>query len=158
MRVIVFSDTHGNYYAMEKIMMRNQIADMFVFLGDGESEFNRIRSKYPQKDMKMVSGNCDYGSVAQRTIIFDAGNIRILATHGHYYGVKSGIYTLQKQAEEHDCKVVLFGHTHQRFELYEDGIYYLNPGSAACPRDFNEPSFGYVDITSSGIVTNIVDI
>lgn len=32
MRIIVFSDTHGNYSAMHKIFKRNGDADLFIFL------------------------------------------------------------------------------------------------------------------------------
>ena len=40
MRIIVFSDTHGNYSAMHKIFKRNGDADLFIFLGDGERDLD----------------------------------------------------------------------------------------------------------------------
>ena len=37
MRVIVFSDSHGNYDVLEKIMERHKDdGDVFIHLGDGE--------------------------------------------------------------------------------------------------------------------------
>ncbi len=36
MRIIVMSDTHGNFSAIEKIIEKNISADMFIHLGDGE--------------------------------------------------------------------------------------------------------------------------
>ena len=158
MRIIVFSDTHRDFSAMEEIVENNLSADMFIFLGDGEREFENLKELYPRLTFKNVSGNCDYASMAPSVLIVGAENVRILATHGHTCGVKGGIGNLKKLAEENNAKVVLFGHTHCRFENYEDGIYFLNPGSASCPRDGNKPSYGYVDITPAGIVTNIVSL
>ena len=158
MRIVVFSDTHGRYSAMEEIVERNLNADMFVFLGDGEREFDNITALYPKLDFRHVSGNCDYASFAPDMIIIGAENVRILATHGHRFGVKISNEYLKKLAVENNCKVVLFGHTHERYENYENGIYFLNPGSASCPRDGKKPSYGYIDITPAGIVTNIVTL
>lgn len=158
MRIVVFSDTHNNYSVMEDIVERNKEANMFVFLGDGEREFENLEILYPNIKFRHVSGNCDYCSITPKIIIFEAYNMKILATHGDSYGVKWSLETLKKLALAEDCKVVLFGHTHVRYEKYEDGIYFLNPGSASIPRDGNKPSYGFVDITSQGIITNIVNI
>lgn len=158
MRIIVFSDTHGNFSAMEKIVERNRGAQKFVFLGDGEREFYNIEALYPNLDFLHVSGNCDLASIEPDVTVFGAENIRVIATHGHRYFVKNSTEYLKKLAIEEGCKVVLFGHSHARYQKYEDGIYYLNPGSASCPRDGNKPSYGFIDITDKGIITNIVDL
>ena len=42
MRIVVFSDTHGNFSAMHKIFKRNGNADLFIFLGDGEIELAQL--------------------------------------------------------------------------------------------------------------------
>lgn len=54
MRIIVFSDTHGNYSAMHKIFKRNGDADLFIFLGDGERDLDSLRVQYLDKDSKRI--------------------------------------------------------------------------------------------------------
>ena len=57
MRIIVFSDTHGNYSAMHKIFKRNGDADLFIFLGDGERDLDSLRVQYLDKKIVNVAGN-----------------------------------------------------------------------------------------------------
>ena len=158
MRIIVYSDTHGKFSAHAEILKRNEDADAFIFLGDGEREFEKIKSLYPNKTMVNVAGNCDSGSMSLCSDIFMAGDTKILFTHGHIFGVKYSLNRLVYKAEEIGAKIALFGHTHQRFYAYENGIHILNPGSAAGPRDFKGPSYAFIDILDSGIICNHVDL
>lgn len=153
------SDSHGNVCALRKIFEKTaESGDIFIHLGDGEKELENMRLAYPSLDIRHVAGNCDYRSMSPVISIVRAGEVNILCTHGHRYAVKYGTSTLRSIARDNDCKVVLFGHTHCRLQEYEDGIYILNPGSCSCPRDFNTPSYGWVDITESGIITNITTV
>ena len=160
MRIIAMSDSHGSEVALWKIFKRTVgTADIYIHLGDGEREIEHVKTYYPHLDIRSVAGNCDYASLAPNFDVVFAGNVKIFITHGHLYDVKyGGTETLRSIARDYGCKVALFGHTHCRFQSYEDGIYLMNPGSCACPRDTSVPSYGFVDITESGIVTNIVDL
>ena len=42
--------------------------------------------------------------------------------------------------------------------IREDGIWLFNPGSASCPRNSTVPTYGAVDLTESGILTNIIPV
>ena len=75
-------------------------------------------------------------------------------THGHIHRVKYGLYELVCAARERKADLVLFGHTHKPLQEYEDGLYLLNPGSLHGA----EGTYGIVDLTPAGIVTNIVKI
>ena len=159
MRIIAMSDSHGSRLALEKVFeMTVESGNIFVHLGDGERELELMKSRYPNLDIRHVAGNCDYASLSPDFDVIFAGDVKILITHGHIYGVKHGTETIRSLARDFGCKAALFGHTHCRYQSYEDGIYLLNPGSCACPRDFTKPSYGYIDITEQGIFTNIVDI
>lgn len=159
MRIIAMSDSHGSRYALEKVFEASlKDGNIFVHLGDGERELELMKSKYPDSDIRHVAGNCDYGSLSPNFDIVYAGDVKILITHGHMYGVKRGTEQLRSMAVRYGCKVALFGHTHCRYQGYEDGIYIMNPGSCSCPRDFSKPSYGYIDITPQGIFTSIVDL
>lgn len=158
MKIVVMSDSHGNYSAVEKIMKKAPDGDLYIHLGDGEREFSRLVESYPDKKFRYVRGNCDYSYEHEKTAVFTMNGIKTIATHGHEFSVKYSVDRLRYLALENDAKIVLFGHTHCRFECYEDGIYFLNPGSCALPRDMKPASFGVIDISPAGIVTNIVEV
>jgi putative phosphoesterase len=150
------SDSHGNGAVLRKIIDKNRNADIFVHLGDGEREFTETAKLYENIDFRFVKGNNDYASAAPIFQIIDTPKARVFLTHGNRYGVYSGLETLYLTAKENDCNVALFGHTHVPLEDYEDGVYFLNPGSCSLPRGGKGPSYGFVDITKAGIVTGVV--
>lgn len=158
MRLVVFSDTHGNFRAARDIVERNQDVDKFIFLGDGEREIDKLRIVYPEKLILNVAGNCDYNSFTPNSDLYNAGKVKVFFTHGHRLGVKYGVDNLFAKAKEVGAEVALFGHTHERFYEYRDGIHLLNPGSASCPRDGRSPSYAFVDITPSGIMCSHVEL
>jgi len=158
LRIIVVSDTHGNYNALKKIFEKNLSADMFIHLGDGEREFMELSRLYPQKAVRNVAGNCDFAPLSPEVAVIGAGEHKIIASHGHRYGVKYGIDHIKMIALKNGADIVLFGHSHVRFNYYEDGIYFFNPGSASSPRDGKRPSYGFIDITAHGVVANHVDL
>jgi hypothetical protein len=160
MRIVVFSDTHGNFAAMKKILMRNGKADLFIFLGDGERDLDKLRIHYIDKKIINVSGNCDYDSMTpeNKTVQLDNG-MKIFFAHGHRWGVKTSVDLIYQQAESVGAKIALFGHTHCRYAENRNGILILNPGSAGCPRDGLPACYAWIDITESGgLVYNHVEL
>lgn len=157
MRIIVFSDSHNNYFVLSDIMRSQQNADAFIHLGDGENEFMKLRDDYPYKITRQVAGNCDWAQFSNISDTLTLEGKKIFFTHGHRYGVKLGLENLKKAARDAGSDVALFGHTHEAVMFYEDGIYYMNPGSVTHPRG-NRRSYGVIDITDAGIVTFIVEI
>lgn len=158
MRIIVISDTHRNFDAIYKIFERNKEVDLFIFLGDGERELEDVKMLYPDKIVLSVSGNCDFASDSPYVSMTMQRGKKIIFLHGHTYGVKGGPGGVIGLARENKADIVLFGHTHQRYYSYEDGLYVLNPGSAGQPRDGKRPSYAFIDITDAGIVCNHVDV
>lgn len=158
MKIIVMSDSHNNYFALEKIV-QNFYADLYIHLGDGERELNRIYTQFPDKKFIHIAGNCDFASLSEKELLFTPDDKNcIFAVHGHQYVVKSSIEPLKKIAREKGANILLYGHTHSRFNEYDNGLYTMNPGSVSCPRDGKRPSFGIIDIAKNGIVINIVDL
>lgn len=160
MRIIVMSDSHKNQAAVDSIVSRNLDADMFIHLGDGETDVNYVITKYPEIASKFhhVSGNCDYNSLSPEVLTLSVMGHRIFASHGHIYGVKYSLDDFIKTAESNNCDIALYGHTHVSMNSYRDGMYIMNPGSASLPNDGRKPSFGCINITDAGIVTNIADV
>lgn len=57
MRVIVISDTHGNFHILQKILDRHQSeASLVIFLGDGLREFEAVQALYPKLEYHCVTG------------------------------------------------------------------------------------------------------
>lgn len=158
MKIIVMSDSHRNYFSLEKIFSGYN-ADYYIHLGDGEKELDLIAAKYPDKQIFHVKGNCDLASFSENEILLmPSENCKIFAVHGHLYDVKYSLEPLKKKARSMGANIALYGHTHERFCSYEDGLYIMNPGSVSCPRDGKGPSFGIIDVSPSGIMTNIIDL
>lgn len=142
MKIIVFSDSHGSFYNMKKVIDKTlPMTDMYIHCGDGVDEFNDLREKYPERGFIGVRGNTDWYSYTE---VFDAiitvDKYRVLITHGHKYG---DLFSIAKARE---CNIVLSGHTHVRSERYIDGIHLFNPGSIERPRDGKPPSYGVMEV------------
>lgn len=155
MRIIVVSDTHGNYDVLDRILTHRRSADACIHLGDGEREANLALSVHPEWLGKFfyVKGNCDYGSPCKDFLTLDiVPGHRIFATHGHRYGANFGTEGLLQAANEHHCDIILYGHTHVQECSYQNEIYIINPGSASRPRDGKGPAYAFIDFTKAGVV------
>lgn len=155
MRIVVFSDSHNNYFVLKKIVTRQPEAELFLHLGDGEREFALLRDTFPEKFMLGVRGNCDWASAGKVSDLVTVHGRRIFFTHGHAFGVKSGLEALANEAKNLRADIVLYGHTHIAECDYRDGIYFMNPGSVATSQQ-GAPSYGIADITDAGVFTNVV--
>lgn len=149
MKIIVVSDTHKNFAALDDAVNKNLDADLFIHLGDGENEARDVHNLHPDKAMIYVQGNCDFGMHKPYHIV-NACGFRIFCCHGHMQDVHSGLDRLVAQAKQNDCKIALYGHTHLYKTDSIDGVFVMNPGSLDCPRNKNARTYGLIEITSSG--------
>ena len=154
MRILVVSDTHGNEMNLRRAILSQPKAEIVIHLGDGETEADRTKLQFPEKMFLQVRGNCDWGSSTPVTGEYTALGVKIFFTHGHLYGVKSGEYNIVCAARERKAQVLLYGHTHNAFTDYEDGLYLMNPGSLSGW----QATYGTLDLTERGIVTNVVTL
>ncbi len=158
MRIIVVSDTHRRFREFYDIIQKHrQEAALFIHLGDGQREVDDMLELFPDLNLCCVRGNCDYGSILPEVEVVSAGDERILCTHGHNLFVKSTLEPLKKLALQNSCRIALYGHSHKSDTHYEDGIYFMNPGSPCQPRGC-KPSYGIIDITPQGIMPFIVEL
>ena len=157
MRIVVFSDSHQDYYALVHVVEQQPEAALFIHLGDGQREFDKLGSRFPEKRMLGVCGNCDWGMAAKLSDITICQNKTIFFTHGHTFNVKAGTEALEQHARTVGADIALYGHSHTAATTYRDGLYMINPGSISLPRD-GAPSYAVIDITGAGIVPVIVRI
>lgn len=154
MRILVVSDSHGTDTYLRQALLAQPTAEVVIHLGDGAEEFSRLKTSFADKMFLQVRGNCDWCSPLPDRGIFETEGAKIFYTHGHVYGVKSGLYTAVCAAREQKANILLYGHTHMPVTDYDDGLYILNPGSISGYK----PSYGTVDITPQGIVTNVITL
>lgn len=153
MKLLVFSDSHGNPSPMREAILRNPDADCILYLGDGIRDLADLDGT-PTIPVIAVRGNCDTsfdGYSTEEAVTFEG--VRILLTHGHLYGVKGGQGGLFAHAKRSGYQIALFGHTHIPHESYdsETGIYLFNPGSIG-KRDAGAYSFGIITLQSQSVL------
>lgn len=154
MRILVVSDTHRDRAALQRAILAQPSAEAVIHLGDGVEEAEDMKMNFPEKMFLFVRGNCDWGSTLPPEGTAEFAGKRIFYTHGYTYNVKYGNYEAVSAARRNRADVLLFGHTHQPLTEYRDGLYIMNPGSL----NGSFGTYGTLDITPAGIVTNIVRI
>ena len=159
MKILVFSDSHGNPSRMEsavRTQLRFGKIDRIFFLGDGIRDFHTIERAFPSIICSGVYGNCDNGYDPDVVYLRSAevGGFRFLLMHGHKYNVKLTLQTAADYAISQKADVLLFGHTHQPTDITIDGsdggyVRMINPGSVGA---WNHPSYALLDLQGEHIV------
>ena len=135
-RILVFSDTHGSTFIMEKLLESPPSGLTTVFhLGDGSDEAEYLMQKYPQYAYIGIKGNCDFFDRQHReTAFIHLGGVKFMLTHGHVYGVKSSLDTAAVNGAAEDATLLLYGHTHLQddriIKTAVGNVRAVNPGTA----------------------------
>ncbi len=158
MKILVMSDSHGRRDLVEKCIRSNSAAEVVIHLGDFTSDFDNLRFMFPDRMFINVRGNGDFDHQIPltQTIAFDG--VKIFMAHGHTYGVKYSLNALMTSARKDGAQICLYGHTHESYNKYHDGLYVMNPGSLCYPRGMSRAGYGLIEICPQGIVTNIVEL
>lgn len=164
MKLIVFSDSHGQSFGMRQAAKLHPNADCFLHLGDGNREFESLCAEL-NLPHAAVRGNCDLFGLSSDLPMkqcLDFGGCRVFLCHGHEYAVKYTDTDLIRAGVQCSADLIMFGHTHIPCEKYladegDHGIYLFNPGSISTTH-----TYGIVEIVPgrdrSGILTSIAGI
>jgi putative phosphoesterase len=155
MKVLVISDSHGNWKLAFAAHTRTEPVDAIIHLGDGSADADMLRLALDVPVIN-VAGNCDPGSGAPRERVWECEGKRILLTHGDAYQVKSGLAKLRQRALEVGADAALFGHTHQVLLDDDSGLLLLNPGTLA--NHGHHRSYAVLNISPEGFVAQHFDI
>lgn len=128
MKLLVISDSHGNYPQALRAHTLAGPVDYIIHLGDG-SEDARLMEELLELPVLRVAGNCDCDTRVPRELVLDFGECRILLAHGNQYFVKSGLRQLIDKGIAVGARVVLYGHTHQPAIKTAAGMLLVNPGA-----------------------------
>ena len=151
MKLLIASDIHGSAHYCRQMLdaFDREGARRMLLLGDilYHGPRNDLPRDYSprevaellnarEKDVIGVRGNCD-AEIDQAVLHFPiladyalllSGERTAFATHGH-------LYNLDCLPPLHKGDILLHGHTHVPACTEKDGILYLNPGSAAIPKE-----------------------
>jgi uncharacterized protein len=154
MKIIVLSDIHGDISRARKALSMQHAAEVVIFCGDGWRDLEQLKIENPDKMFLYVKGNCDWNCDFPTYDHITLEGKSIYFTHGHVFHVKYGLYEIKSWARENKADIVLFGHTHEAVDSYEDGLYIMNPGSCSG----YGASFGTIEIKDGSILTNIIHL
>ena len=154
MKLMFASDIHGSRSAMEAILRQYKLegADRLVLLGDllYHGPRNDLPDQYDPKgvtallnahksDLLCVRGNCD-AEVDQMVLefpiradyaLFDLDGVTAFVTHGH-------LFNTECPPPHKKGDILIHGHTHVHGVWQQADYTYINPGSAALPKE-NQP-------------------
>ena len=157
MRLLIASDLHGSPEAAAFLRRRCEelLPDMLVLLGDYlyHGPRNPLPSSYGPPSVVSVfadfdtpivavRGNCD-AEVDQMVLqfpimadyaLFDLDGRIAFITHGH-------LFNLDSLPPHKPGDLLIHGHTHVLTVQEKDGMTYINPGSAALPKEDHPKSY-----------------
>lgn len=157
-RLLIISDSHGNYAVMEKIVKQfGKSCDALIFCGDGAADIaqllysadidHSVKKALPSV-IAFVQGNGDPSSypvsmiksikVPEREIL-TVNEQKFMIVHGHRQGVDFGFDMLWFEMQEENCKTAFYGHTHIANEYQKGSYRFINPGSCSRPRGGQPP-------------------
>jgi len=155
LKILVVSDSHGAVDALTKAIEANiHVVVQHVFhLGDGCDDMDVFVCRYPNVIFHVLQGNCDMFSSSgisyPNKLIVDVEGKKILAAHGHKYGVKTSYDRMCYAALEAGADICLFGHTHAQTNFEYEGIQFVNPG--AIYQHGKTPNYAIIDISDNSV-------
>jgi len=162
MKFLIASDLHGSLTAAQAVLARMEAekADRLILLGDllYHGPRNPLPEGYDPKNVAAlfnampvkplaVRGNCDaeidqmvleFPIMADYMLLPLVGGHTAFVTHGH-------LFNLGQRPPYQRGDVLIHGHTHVHTVETSDGLTYINPGSAALPKENQPKSYMTLD-------------
>ena len=155
MKILVTSDTHGNYPLLFRACEMVSPFDAMIHLGDGNDDAKLI-SDTLGIEVIFVTGNCDLGSRAPREQIWECKGQRLLLTHGDRYEAKRGIHKLKQRGFQVGAHAVLYGHNHIAAITTLPGILLVNPGTLI--KTARRQTIAILEIKNTGITALLTEM
>lgn len=149
-KIGVISDTHGTL--KPEVIEALEIADYILHAGDvgGADVLKALQRLAPTH---CVRGNMDGGSWSKTlppSDMFELG--------GKIFYLVHDLETMDIEPAAAGVEVVISGHTHQSALRHDNGILYLNPGSATYGRRGDPSSLGWIEISNGQIYPRILSL
>ena len=154
MKLLVFSDNHGEREPLIRILKDNPGCDRYISLGDSEMK----EAELTQLNVFGVRGNYPTDPHFPLDLTFELNGVKTYITHGHYHAVKFGLNTLLNKCLYNHIELCMYGHTHiANITEYEDVILF-NPGALSYRRVGTKQSYALVEITDDFIHVKILNL
>ncbi len=126
MKIVVISDTHGDFYELKRVAMVENGASLYLHAGDVEAFGGEDISPFAA-----VKGNCDYSFSSFLKEYW------ALTPYGKLYMRHYPAFDKDELNELYDkgVKIFIHGHTHIKENKKYRDMYILCPGSLTRPRD-----------------------
>ena len=129
-QVLLISDTHRDDDTFAEIVRCYPDAKLMIHAGDSCYQ----KDDEHLKNMLVVKGNHDFADFWEYII-----SPPFFICHGHTFHVYAGFNQMIAKAKQHDCSIIIHGHTHIAYDQVHEGIRIINPGSVL----INRGSYGY---------------
>lgn len=137
MKILLVSDSHGDYDSLEALAKKYPNMDLYLHAGDSEQD------EFSIKPFISVRGNCDH--------YYDFPNYLVIPSPiGNIY-VQHTPFVSKSVISEHNAKIVIHGHTHTRRNESVNGILFVNPGAISFARDKYDGSYAILEIEENQI-------
>ena len=137
MKILLVSDSHSDYQALDTLANKYPNMDLYLHVGDSEED------EFTIKPFISVRGNCDH--------YYDFPNYLVIPSPiGNIY-VQHLPYVSQSVINEHNAKIVIHGHTHVRRKEMKNGILFINPGAISYARDKFNGSYAIIEIDNKNV-------
>ena len=137
MKILLVSDSHGDYQALDQLAAKYPNMNLYLHAGDSEQD------EFSIKPFISVRGNCDH--------YYDFPNYLVIPSpFGNIY-VQHTPYVSKSVINEHNVKIVIHGHTHVRRNETKNGILFINPGAISYARDKFNGSYAIIEIDSKNV-------
>lgn len=154
MRILIFSDNHGDRDNLARIIKLHSPLDRIFSLGDSEMK----ETELSELEIVGVKGNYPFEPKFPYELKFVFEGWSVLLTHGHLYHVKMGLAKILQKAYDEKVDIACFGHTHRTHLEETAGIILLNPGSLSNWRSHENPTFAVLDLDSSEVNVRIFNV
>lgn len=140
MKILLVSDSHNDYQALDQLAAKYPNMDLYLHAGDSEQD------EFSIKPFISVRGNCDH--------YYDFPNYMVIPSPAGNIYVQHTPYVSKSVINEHNAKIVIHGHTHVRRNEMKNGILYINPGAISYARDKFDGSYAILNIEQNDIEVN----
>jgi putative phosphoesterase len=153
-KLLVFADSHTDVATMLAIT-KAECPDTILHLGDHIMDGMELKNNC-NVPVYLVKGNTDKAGDDIFELFLTFENTAVYMTHGHLF---NGYEELTAKGIETGANIVLFGHTHQPYLCFENGVWLMNPGRVGCISSKRvHPTYGVIHITDGRVRCEIAEV
>ncbi|MDA3931630.1 MAG: YfcE family phosphodiesterase [Tenericutes bacterium] len=154
MKILVFSDTHGDVDAFNQMFDYEKNVEHIFCNGDSGFDLDFLE----EKNVISVKGNYPFTPKLPFGISEKLKGHWFFFTHGHQYHVKFGLGRLINKADLLRMDVCCFGHTHKILLKKKKNLILLNPGALSYTRSHLFPSYARILLQENQIEIEIINL